>query len=70
MASKGWRRLKLALSLIGAISFVAAFYEYGLALNLGAVPRWVDELVAYAWALIVVVGILVLTPRLAQTLAL
>jgi hypothetical protein len=63
VSTKGWRRLKLALSLVGAIAFVAAFYEYGLALNRGAVPRWVDELVNYAWGLIIIIGILVLAPR-------
>lgn len=63
VSTKSWRRLKLALSLVGAIAFVAAFYEYGLALNRGAVPRWVDELVDYAWGLIIIIGIVVLAPR-------
>ena len=62
MSTKGSRRLKLALSLVGAIAFATAFYRYGLALNRGSVARWVDELVTYAWALIIVVGLLVLTP--------
>ena len=63
MSTEGWRRLTLALSLVGAIAFVAAFYEYSLALNRGAVPLWVDDLVNYAWALIIVVGIFTLAPR-------
>lgn len=62
MSSKGWQRLKFALSLVGAIAFVAAFYEYGLAHNRSVVPRWAAEIVNYAWALIIIIGIFVLAP--------